>query len=82
MFIKTHISASTHDSIEKHVKVRDLLKAIDEQFAKFDKSLVRTLIIQFWSLRLTRIREVCDHIMRMMVFLAQFVTPQKYPRIL
>ena len=67
----THIYASIHGSIEKHVKVRDLLKVIDEQFAKFDKSLVRTLIIQFLSLRLTRIREVCDHIMRMMDILAQ-----------
>ena len=30
MFIKTHISISIRGSIEKHVKVRDLLKAIDE----------------------------------------------------
>ena len=30
MFIKTHISAGIRGSIEKHVKVRDLLKAIDE----------------------------------------------------
>ena len=55
MFIKTHISASIRDSIEKHVKFRDLLKAIDESFAKSDKSLASTLIIQFSSLKLTRI---------------------------
>ena len=48
-------------SIEKHVKVRDLLKAIDEQFAKSDKYLASTLIIQFSSLRLTGIRGVRDH---------------------
>ena len=30
MFIKTHISVDVRDSIEKHVKVRDLLKAINE----------------------------------------------------
>ena len=56
MFIKTHISVGKRGSIEKHVKVRDLLKAIDEQFAKSNKSLPRTFIIMFSSLRLTRIR--------------------------
>ena len=30
MFIKTHISTGIHGSIEKHVKVKDLLNAIDE----------------------------------------------------
>ena len=45
MYIKTHISIGIHDSIEKHVKFRDLLKALDEQFAKYDKSLAINLII-------------------------------------
>ena len=66
MFIKTHIFASIRGSIEKHVKVRDLLKTIDEQFAKFDKSLDSILIIQYSSLRLIGIRGVLDHIMHMM----------------
>ena len=48
-------------SIEKHVKVRDLLKAIDKQFSKTDKSLASILIIRFSSLRLTEIRGVRDH---------------------
>ena len=47
MFIKTHISAGIHCSIEKHDKIQDLLKTIDDQFAKFVKSLANTLIIQF-----------------------------------
>ena len=54
MFIKTHIFAGILGSIEKHVKIRDLLKAIDEQFAKYDKSLTNTLIIQFLSLELEK----------------------------
>ena len=66
MFIKTHISIGTFGSIEKHVKVRDLLKAIDEQFAKYDKSFASTLIIQFSSSRLIGIGGVRDHIMCMM----------------
>ena len=71
MFIKTHISIGICGSIENHVKVRDLLKAIDDKFAKSDKSLSSTLIIQFSSLRLSRIRGVRDHIMRMMDISAQ-----------
>ena len=39
--------------IEKHEKVKDLIKAIDEQFANSEKYLVNTLIIQFSTLRLT-----------------------------
>ena len=66
MFIKTHISVGIHGSIEKHVRVKDLLKAIDKQFAKSNKSLTSTLIIQFSSLRLTGIRGVLYHIMCIM----------------
>ena len=71
MFIKTHISIGISGSIENHVKVRNLLKAIDEKFAKSDKSLSSTLIIQFSSLRLSGIRGVRDHIMHMMDISAQ-----------
>ena len=45
MFIKTHIFAGIHGSIEKHNNVQDLLKAIDDQFTKSVKSLANTLII-------------------------------------
>ena len=64
MFIKTHISASIHGSIEKHNKVQDLLKTIDDQFATSVTSLTSTLIIQFSTLRLTGVKGVRDHIMR------------------
>ena len=71
MFIKTHISIGIHDSIEKHEKVQDLLKAIDDQFAKSVKSLASTLIIQFSTLRLTGVKGMRDHIMCMMDIVAQ-----------
>ncbi|KMS95368.1 hypothetical protein BVRB_008910 [Beta vulgaris subsp. vulgaris] len=65
MFIKTKISASIHGSVDKHTKVKDLLKAIDEKLASSDKALASTLIMQFSSIRLTEIKGVRDHIMRM-----------------
>ena len=66
MFIKTHISVGIYGSIEKHEKVRGLMKAIDEQFAKSEKSLANTLIIQFSTLKLIGVCGVRDHIMCMM----------------
>ena len=42
MFIKTHISNGIRGFIEKHDKVQGLLKGIDDQFAKFVKSLAGT----------------------------------------
>ena len=71
MFIKTHISNDIRGFIERHEKVRDLMKVIDEQFTKSEKSLSNTLIIQFSTLRLIGVRVVRDHIMRMMDIAAQ-----------
>ncbi|KAK9758100.1 hypothetical protein RND81_01G206900 [Saponaria officinalis] len=58
MFIKTKICASIKGSLEQHTKVKDFLKAIDEQFAISDKALAR----------------VRDYIMRMRDFAAQLKT--------
>ena len=66
MVIKTHIFVGIRGSIEKHDKVQDLLKAIDDQFTKFVKSLANTLIIQFSTLKLPGVKSVRDHIIRMM----------------
>ena len=71
MFIKTKISAGIHGSIEKIDKVKPLLKSIDEQFVTSDKALSSTLIMQFSSTKLTGIRGVSDHIMRMRDIAAQ-----------
>ena len=71
MFIKTHISAGIHGSIEKYDKVQDLLKEFDDQFSKSMKSLASTLITQFSTLQLIGVKSVRDHIMRMMDITAQ-----------
>ncbi|XP_020245223.1 uncharacterized protein LOC109823358 [Asparagus officinalis] len=71
MFIKTKISAGIRGSVEQVDNVQDLLKAIDEQFATSDKAMASTLIVQFSSLRLTSVRSVRDHIMRMRDIVAQ-----------
>ena len=65
MFIKTKSSARIHDSVDLHEKVRDLLKAIDDQFITSDKTLASTLIMKFSSLRLTSVKGVCEYIMKM-----------------
>lgn len=65
MFIKTKISAGIRGSVDQHEKVRDLLKAIDDQFVTSDKALENTLIMQFSSLRLTSVIGVREHIMQM-----------------
>ncbi|KAA8523978.1 hypothetical protein F0562_010591 [Nyssa sinensis] len=65
MFIKTKISAGIHGSVDQHTKVRDLLKAIDEQFVTSDKALASTLIMKFCSTRLDTVKGVREHIMQM-----------------
>ena len=65
MFIKSKISTSIRGSIDQHNDVRALLKAIDEQFETSDKALASTLIKKFSSLRLTNIRGMHEHIIKM-----------------
>ncbi|KAA8530791.1 hypothetical protein F0562_005585 [Nyssa sinensis] len=64
MFIKTKISTGIRGLVNQHTKVRDLLKAIDEQFVTSDKALASTLIMKFCSMRLDTVRGVCEHIMQ------------------
>eukprot|EP00261_Vitis_vinifera_P037732 XP_019078975.1 PREDICTED: uncharacterized protein LOC109123503 [Vitis vinifera] len=71
MYIKTKISAGIRGSIEQHENVRELLKAIDEQFVTSDKALASTLIMKFTSLKLTGVRGVREHIMEMRDIVAQ-----------
>ena len=74
MFIKMSISASICGSVQKHTNVRALLKAIDEQFATLDKTLTSTLIMKFSSLRLTNVKGVREHIVKMRDIAAQLKT--------
>ncbi|RVW91499.1 Retrovirus-related Pol polyprotein from transposon TNT 1-94 [Vitis vinifera] len=71
MYIKTKISVGIRGLIEQLENVRELLKAIDEQFVTSDKALASTLIMKFTSLKLTSIRGVHEHIMEMRDIVAQ-----------
>uniref|UniRef100_A0A803M5E7 Integrase catalytic domain-containing protein n=1 Tax=Chenopodium quinoa TaxID=63459 RepID=A0A803M5E7_CHEQI len=71
MFIKTKICTSIRGSVDKHTNVKELIKAIDEQFATSDKALASTLIMQFSSMKLTETKGVRDYIMRMRDITAQ-----------
>ncbi|KAM7513749.1 hypothetical protein LguiA_003332 [Lonicera macranthoides] len=71
MFIKTKINATIRGSVDQYEKVKDLMKAIDEQFVTSEKALANTLIMKFSSLRLTSVRGVRDHIMQMRDVAAQ-----------
>ena len=71
MFIKTKIYAAIRGSIDKHDNIKELLKAIDEQFETSDKALASTLIMKFSSLRLTTVKGVREHIMQMRDIAAQ-----------
>ena len=55
MFINTKIHPSICGSIKHHVKVRNLLKVIDEQIETLDKALANILIMKFSSTRLTSV---------------------------
>ena len=71
MFIKTKIYSSICGLVEHHEKVRDLLKAINEQFEPSDKALASTFIMKFSSTRLTNVRGVHNYIIRMNDIAAQ-----------
>ncbi|KAG6487698.1 hypothetical protein ZIOFF_056293 [Zingiber officinale] len=68
---ETKISDGIRGSLEHYDNVRDLLKAIDDQFVSSDKALASTLIHQFSSMKLSGIHGVRDHIMRMRDIAAQ-----------
>nr|XP_029152372.1 uncharacterized protein LOC112782389 [Arachis hypogaea] len=51
--------------------VNDYMKAIDEQFESSSKALARTLMAQLSSMRLTGVRDVREHIMRLRDIAAQ-----------
>ncbi|XP_073057200.1 uncharacterized protein [Primulina eburnea] len=74
MFIKTKISSSMCGSVDQHNNVRELLKAIDEQFQSSDKALVNTLIMEFSSLWITSVRGVREHMMKMRDIAARLKT--------
>ena len=71
MFIRTKISASIRGSIPECRTVNELLKAIDAQFESSDKALASTLMAQLSSMKLTTVKGVRGHIMKMRDIAAQ-----------
>ena len=74
MFIKSKINASDRGPIEHHDKVRELLKAIDEQFKSSHKALASTLVTRFSTARLTEVKGVRAHINNIRDIVAQLKT--------
>ena len=70
-FIKSKLSAGIRGSVSQHQHVKDLLKALDEQFTSSEKVNAMTLIMKLTSQRLTSVRGVRDHIMKMRDIVAQ-----------
>ncbi|XP_039117617.1 uncharacterized protein LOC120253350 [Dioscorea cayenensis subsp. rotundata] len=77
MYIKTRISASIRGSIPDCANVRDLLKAIDDQFESSDKALASTLMTKLLSMKLTSVKGVREHIMRIRDLAAQLKALQQ-----
>ena len=71
MYIKTRISASIRGSIPDCAYVRDLLKAIDDQFETSNKALASTLMTKLLSMKLTSVTGVREHIMKIRDLAAQ-----------
>ncbi|XP_050916770.1 uncharacterized protein LOC127131931 [Lathyrus oleraceus] len=71
MFIKTKVTSGIRGSVDHPENVCDLLKAIDDQFVTSEKALASTLIMKFSSYRLTSVKGVREHIMKMCDISAQ-----------
>ncbi|XP_039141224.1 uncharacterized protein LOC120278509 [Dioscorea cayenensis subsp. rotundata] len=71
MYIKRRISTSIRGSIPDCAHVRDLLKAIDDQFESSDKAIASTLMTKLLSMKLTSVKSVREHIMSIRDLVAQ-----------
>ncbi|XP_030475148.1 uncharacterized protein LOC115692450 [Syzygium oleosum] len=71
MFIRTKVSPSIRGSVAQHSNAKALLEAIDAQFETSEKAHAMTLIMKFSSLKLTSVRGVREHIMKMRDIAAQ-----------
>ncbi|KAF7113340.1 hypothetical protein RHSIM_RhsimUnG0136500 [Rhododendron simsii] len=65
MLIKTHISSSIRNSIPSCDKVKDYMKAIEEQFVSSDKALASTLMNRLSGMKHNSSSSVGEHIMKM-----------------
>ena len=65
MLIKSHSGKSIRGFISGYTKVKDYLKAIEEQFETSNKALGSTLITKMCSIKFTSTKGMCEHIMKM-----------------
>ncbi|XP_041009469.1 uncharacterized protein LOC121253533 [Juglans microcarpa x Juglans regia] len=65
MFIKSHVNKSIRGSIPRCNKVKDYIKAIEEQFVSSDKALASTLTNKLSVMKHVKPRRVRKHIMEM-----------------
>ncbi|GKV09415.1 hypothetical protein SLEP1_g20923 [Rubroshorea leprosula] len=63
--MKSSVSKSIRGSIPAMDKIKDFLKAIEEQFGKFDKALANTLMKKLSSMKFDHSKVVREHIMEM-----------------
>ncbi|XP_028114160.1 uncharacterized protein LOC114312148 [Camellia sinensis] len=65
MLIKSHISQSIRGLIPPSDKVKNYMRAIEEQFVSSDKALASTLMNKLSGMKHNNSRSVCKHIMEM-----------------
>ena len=65
MFIKSSIRKSIRDSILECAKVKEYLKAIEQQFKTFDKALENTLTAKMCSMKFDCTKGIHEHTMKM-----------------
>ena len=65
MFIKSSIGKSIRGSISECAKVKEYLKAIEQQFETSDKTLASTLMTKMCSMKFNGTKGVYEHIMEM-----------------
>ena len=71
MLIKSHVSKNIRGSIPECDKVKDYMKAIEEQFVSSDKALASTLMNKLSGMKHNKSRTVREHIMEMRDIAAQ-----------
>ncbi|XP_056159000.1 uncharacterized protein LOC130134961 [Syzygium oleosum] len=76
MLIRTKVSPNIRGSVTQHSNAKALLEAIDAQFETSEKAHAMTLIMKFSSLKLTSVRGVREHIMKMRDIAAQLKNPE------
>ncbi|KAL0374275.1 UNVERIFIED_CONTAM: Retrovirus-related Pol polyprotein from transposon TNT 1-94, partial [Sesamum radiatum] len=71
MLIKKHISKGIRGSIRECTKVKDFLKAIEDQYVRSDKALASTLMKRLSDMKYNGSGSVREHIMQMRDIAAQ-----------